>query len=193
MAKPKKHKLPAQKLPQSRGEADGLLAEIGALERQIAMIDAELAATVEQLTESARTHADPLAAERDARVKALAAWAEANKSTLLEGDRRSHALAHGTVGWRRTPPAVKVADDALDAVIAELQRRRLSDLLRVTTSLDKAAILKAPARVEGIAGIAIEGGEFFFAQPRELGTELQLARGRVKRAAVPASTTEIQP
>lgn len=193
MAKAKKHKLPAQPLPQSRGEADQLLAEIGALERVIAGIDGGLAEEVGRLTEAARAKADPLAAERDAKVKALAGWAEANKATLLEGDRRSHALAHGTVGWRKTPPAVKVADDQLDAVIRQLRQRRLSFLLRVTTALDKAAILKEPARIAGIAGITVEGGEFFFAQPRDAATELQLARGRVKRADATSPAADAQP
>lgn len=174
-------KAAAHPLPTSRIEAEDLLAAIGLRVRALEKIDGELTAQVAGLKLIAQAKAEPLAAEVNAMFKALAKWAARERDELLAGDRRSVDLASGTIGWRKTPPRVVVADEDIQHVVKQLQKRGLARFLRTEVNLDKQAILKEPDALLGMDEISVEDGEFFYATPREFATELQLTGGRVKR------------
>lgn len=171
MARKPRLKAVAQAVPQTREEADRLLGEIGALTREVERIEADLTDTVALAKESAKEKAAPLADALKSKFAALTAWAEANKSELLQGKRRSLTLTQGMIGWRWGNPAVKVGRGQDEAVVSTFTRLGLSDLLRVETSLDREAILKRPEAIEGIAGISIEQVESFFAKPLDVKVE----------------------
>jgi phage host-nuclease inhibitor protein Gam len=174
--------------PRTREGADALLFEIGSQLRSLEAIDRELEAKVAAAHERAKERATPIADVLNANFKALADWARASKDTLLVDGKRTHQLASGWVGWRATPPKVEIDKDHEAAVIATLRKRQLDALLRIETSIDKQAVLRAPGLVEGIAGLAITTSELFWAQPRDASAEMQLAGGRARRA--PLATKE---
>lgn len=176
-------KVAVDQVPASREDADRLLGEIGALQRRIETIDIELTDAVALAKAEASRKAKPLADELKAKLGVLATWAEASRGELLDGKRRSAAMSQGTIGWRMGMPTVKVSRGQEEALIATFQRLGLSSLLRERVELDKEAILKAPDRIEGIAGIGIEQVESFWAKPLDVRTELATTSVKLKGVA----------
>lgn len=183
-------KAAAQPVPQSQEEADRLLGEIGALSREVARIEADLTDQVERAKAAAKQQAAPLAEAIKAKFQALTAWAEANKAELLGGKRRSLQLTHGAIGWRWGSPAVRIKRGCEEAVVTTLERLGLDRFLRVKRELNREAILEDPAAVEGIAGVAIERAESFWAKPAEMEIEQVATVQKLTGAAVAASGEE---
>ncbi len=173
MRKPVRIKARAQEVPQTREEADRLLGEIGALSREIERVEADLTDQVARLMDQAKAASSPLGEALKSKFAALTAWAEAHKGELLDGKRRSVGMTHGTIGWRMGTPAVKVARGQEETLVKTLLRLDLGRFLRTAVTLDKEAILKDPAAVEGIVGLTVEQKETFFAKPLDVELEQQ--------------------
>lgn len=177
-------KAKAEAVPSSREEADTLLGQIGALQREVERIEADLSDQVSRSKADAKKRADPLVKQAEAKFVALMAWANASRETLLVEGRKSLALSQGTIGWRRAPPAVRVEKGQEDAVIAALEAAGLTDLLREVVELDKEAILREPARVGGIPDIMVEQAEHFWIKPLDVRVERKATSAKVTGAAV---------
>lgn len=178
-------KAPAVPVPQTREEADKLIGEIGAFQRDIDLAKAAAEEKIAVIKAAYEAEIGPKAAEVLAKFQAVMAFAAANRDSLLEKGRKSVELSQGVLGWRLGNPAVKLAKGVTeDSLVATFQRLKLDDLLRVTTELDRQAILKEPSRIEGIAGIAVEQDETFFLKPLEVTTETTARAGKLVGAAV---------
>jgi phage host-nuclease inhibitor protein Gam len=177
-------KAPALPVPASREEADRLLGDLGALQRELDHIDADLTATCAAAKLAASKAAAPIADEIRRRFSALGIWAEEHRSRLLEGDRKSVALGQGVIGWRWGMPTVRIARGQEEAVIEELARRALGHLIRTRQEVDREAVLRAPELVADLTGIVVEQIETFFAKPLDLESEQVRTVRRAKVARV---------
>ena len=101
-------------------------------------------------------------AERMAELEAgIKAYATAHKAELTNGKGKTAAVGSGFIKWRSARGSVQISSN-VEAVIAELKRRRLSRLIRVKYEVNKTAVMDSAALLEKrpIDGLQIiKGGE----------------------------------
>lgn len=173
MARKVKAQATPVKVPQTREEAAEFIAVIGRHQRERQRIEARLNDDIEamkaQAERRAKFHGDSILVL----AQGLEVWAAANRAALTEGGKRKTAeLSTGELRWRMTPPSVAIK--SAKAVIGALMTHGLDRFLRRKIEIDKEAILKEPAAVAGIAGIAISQREEFVIVPNE--TKLEEVR-----------------
>ena len=155
-------------VPQSREEAAKYVHDIGALQRRIIRIEAEMNDLVAEAKKEAEESASPLRAEMEQLTNGLRIWADANRDTLTEQGRRKYAdLGTGRIEWRFSPPRVTIR--GLEQVIERIKALGLSaKFLRVKEEVNKEAMLAAPETAQSIVGVAIgTAGESFSVEPFE--------------------------
>ncbi len=182
MAKKKSITAAAVGVPKDRGAADALLGDIGQLKRELEKIDLDLTEVVANARAAASERAKPLAAELKAKVAALAAYAEAHRAELLPPGRRSVSLSQGVIGFRYSSPKVDVVRGQEESVIATLERLDLIDFIRIEKTLNREAILAAPERIEGLAGICVVQTESFYVKPLDVSSEEAVTTRKVTDA-----------
>ena len=165
MAKKIKAKASSAPIPKDRQEASSFIAEIGRIEREITRIDADLKDELATIKERVEDQALPLVMRKSALFEGLQIFCEANRAELTSGKSKTVSFPAGAVSWRLRPPKVNLRGK-LENIIAVLREKGLRSLLRVTYEVNKEAILAAPDKVEGIAGISIaSAGEDFAVEP----------------------------
>jgi len=171
-AKVTRIKTPAAKaeIPQSREAAVEAVAEIGRRQRERKRIETnmndEIAGIKARYEEEARPHNDAI----KGLTEGVHIWCEANRAGLTEnGKVKSANLASGDVGWRTSPPKVKVT--GVQAVIELLKNLKLFQFLRVKEEINKEAMLADPQTAQGVKGVEIIQAEEFWIKPFE--TELE--------------------
>jgi phage host-nuclease inhibitor protein Gam len=158
-------KTPAACVPQSREEADTLLARLGVLVRDRQVVQAAHDEAVAAAKAKAEREAAPIDAEIAEATRLIQAWAEANRSDLTKGGRtKTVKMPAGALCWRAGRARLVVTDEA--AAVAALEKGNHVAMLSRKVTLDRAALLKNPQIVEDVPGISIAvGGEEFVAEP----------------------------
>lgn len=189
---------PPDVAPLSLAEADLCLREKGQIaaraERLKADCDAAIARVKEKYSEMLFVEVAGVPVSFASRIKALdeglAAFADRHREELLEGEAKSRALNHGTIGWRKSAPSLapaeakgsasgnkKLLEKVIGFVTEKLARFGLFEagtvsFLRIKVEFDKPALLAAVTRQEidraelRKAGFLLdEGGDVFFAEP----------------------------
>lgn len=164
-AKKKSARAPAFRAAQSREEAELLLADIGASQRELTRIRADMNEQISTIKAQFEEAAKPFKLAIDEKVDALHMWAEANRDKLLTKGSKTVELATGVIQWRMLPPSVRIS--GVGAVMEILKLKNLSRFLRVKEEINKDAILAEPAAVIDVTGISIQQTEEFIAKPFE--------------------------
>jgi phage host-nuclease inhibitor protein Gam len=173
MSKTKKRlKKPELPVPQTLAEAEALLYRIGLTERSVAVLESEMNGMLASIKDGFEKRAAPLVESIEADVAALHAWAEANRSTLLDAGKKTAQIATGEIGWRRTPPAVRIS--GVKAVIAALKTLGLKRFIRVKEEIDKDAMKKEPDVAAAVPGVKLTQQEEFWIKP--FGSEIERSR-----------------
>lgn len=147
--------------PQSREEAELMLARLGTIQRQQALIASALEETVSGQRQTAEAEARPLSEEAAQLTRGLQLWAEANRPSLTQDGRtKTVKLATGEIAWRARPPSVKLKDQP--GVIERLVQLGLARFLRTKTEINREAMLAEPSVASEVPGVTIssEGEEF---------------------------------
>ncbi len=149
------------RVPQSREEAEQMLARLGEIQREQTLLSAALEESIQ--AERARVEAQnlPLKAEGEGLVRGIQLWAEANRPGLtLDGRTKTVKLATGEIAWRARPPSVKIKDQP--GVIERLVQLGLMRFLRVKQEINREAMLAEPSLAGALPGVTIgsEGEEF---------------------------------
>lgn len=166
MASPaRKMKAPALNIPQSVDEAEALLGDLGKLQREVAAIEGKMNDRLAKVKADYEQKAAPSNEKVEQQFKALQAWAEVHKKSLLEGDSKTVRLGTGELGWRTSPAAVTLSKVA--AVLKALKARKLKRFIRTKEEVNKDAILADTKGVEGVKGIKISKAEHFWVKPFE--------------------------
>lgn len=161
--KKKKLKADALEMPTTREEAEKLLGDIGAIQREVIQLEACANDELAKIKEVAEALVRPLNEEIEAKFAALHAWAEANRGELLKDGGKTAKLATGELLWRVTPPAVTIK--GAEFVVDRLKQHGLDRFVRTKEEPNKAAMLDDPDAVKGIKGISITQREEFVAKP----------------------------
>ena len=136
------------------GEATKLVARLGEIQRDQALIKAALEEAIAAAKNDAAARHRQLQAEADDLTRQVQLWAEAHRHELtLEGRTKTVRLASGLVCWREQPPRVVLNDVA--AVTEELVARGLKQFLRTKLEISKEAMLAEPGIATMVPGVAI--------------------------------------
>ncbi len=182
-------------VPQSDAEAEMMIAQLGALQRDQAALQAKHDGVVAELEAAHAVAVRGFQDRQMAMIEGLAIWASAHRERLTNGGRtKTVQLATGSILWRDGRFSVKhrglKADDVVQAVsdrIVELERAAdaarkggqraeaaaligdiagLECFLRTKIELDKAAMLADRERAETISGVTVpRGPEEFAVEP----------------------------
>lgn len=172
--KTKRLKGPEIPTPASLAEAEELLAEIGRKQREVQRIEAAMSDRMAEIKAASEAEAGPLTESIEAGFASLQAWAEAHRSTLLERDRKTVRIATGELGWRTTPPSVRVT--GAKAVLTALRALGLDRFIRTKEELDKEAIRREPEAIAHVKGVSLVQQEEFWVKPFE--SQIERARAR---------------
>lgn len=173
MSKPRKNKRPtyAASIPQDADQANAMVRQIGAWQRDVTRLETDMNETIAGIREEFESRAQPIKAMADAYIDAVQVWAEANRAALTRnGKVKSAQLPAGAIEWRTTPPSVRIT--GLDAVLQRLRKAFGDAFIRTREDPNKEAILATPTDhpVRQLEGITIAQREEFAVVPHE--TEL---------------------
>lgn len=155
-------------VPQTREEAAKYVHDIGAAQRRIARIEADMNDAIASAKNQAENLATPLRTEVETLTQGLRIWADANRDALTDGNKRKYAdLGTGKIEWRFSPPKVTIR--GLEQVIERIKALRLGEkFLRVKEEINKEAMLAEPETAQSIVGVFIgSAGESFSVEPFE--------------------------
>ena len=141
-------------IPQTTAQAEAALARLGAIQRDLAVIQAAMEERVTGEKRLGEAEAKPLVAEAEVLTQGLRLWAEAHRDALTDGGRTKTArLATGEVCWRTRPPRVTIRDAA--AVLEACAQLHLHRFVRTKTEVDKEAMLREPGVARQVPGVSI--------------------------------------
>ena len=130
------------KVPRTLADATAMLERLAALSASIAQSEARRNKAIAEANAEADKAQDPLLAERKAIAQKLAPWWKRAGTKLAGDSRKSIELGGCMIGTRKGKDTLSVAGDQ-KAIVTKLKGLRWAKkLLRVTTNLDKPAILK---------------------------------------------------
>jgi phage host-nuclease inhibitor protein Gam len=152
-------------VPQSREAAAEMLAAIGADQRELDRIAADMNGELSRIKTDAEAKAKPIQERIVASTEGLKVWAEANRDALTDGGKVKTAdLGTGKIAWRVRPPSVTLR--GVDDILARLKALDLTRFIRTKSEVDKEAMLKEPEVARQVAGVSIGSeGEDFIVEP----------------------------
>lgn len=156
-------------VPQTKNDANALLALIGVRNAKLESIQARRDERIAAANRRASEESAPLMAERDGLVQALAAYCEAHRDELTDGGKvKTAKFMAGEVSWRFTPPAVSLK--GVPKIIEAIKARRLAKkFLRVTYTVNKEAMLEEQELARSISGVSIGQREELIFRPNKGG------------------------
>ncbi len=137
-------------VPETLAEANALLVKLGEYERELAATALTLEAAIAGAKEAANKIAGPVEAAYAATEKALQAFATRERKTLLPDQKKSVILPGGEFGWRTTPGKVSISKTVAESIVDNLKNLGLTKYLRVTTEVDREALLKDRPTLQGV-------------------------------------------
>ncbi len=165
MANKPRIKSDAVPTPGTQVEAEDMVAQIGALQRQVVSIESAMNDELSAIKRGFEEEALPLNAKIEELFLGVKAWAETNRSDLCKGTRKTVNLTSGEISWRKTPK--KVSLKKIPDVIQALKSLSLDRFIRTKEEVDKEAILNDADAVQGVRGITISQKEEFIVKPFE--------------------------
>lgn len=147
--------------PQSREEAEQMLARLGEIQREQLLLSAALEETIQAERTRVEAQAAPLRTEGEQLQRGIQLWAEAHRPSLTqEGRTKTVKLATGEISWRARPPSVKIKD--LPNVLERLIQLGLARFVRLKQEVNREAMLAEPSVATAVPGVTIssEGEEF---------------------------------
>ena len=152
--------------PHDRDEADKLIFELGKEHRERAALEIKMNGALALIKDDYETQAAPINQKISALMAALQTYCEANRAELCPGKLKTVKFGNGEVSWRFRPP--KVTLRGVKKIIEWCRAHRRNRFLRVTTEVNKAAMLAHPESANGIPGVKIgSAGEDFVVKPFE--------------------------
>ncbi|ALG71115.1 hypothetical protein VY88_03180 [Azospirillum thiophilum] len=156
---------PAPTRVRTADQAAAVVGRIGVAQVQLGRLKAAAEVAVAQAKLAYEEAAAPLRAKVSADTELLRGYFEANRASLLTGGKKSVALATGTMGLKKAPPKLVVADAGALLTLLEADRK-LRRFIRTKNEVDQAALLAEPKVAATIDGVTIEGGDdAFYVKP----------------------------
>lgn len=148
--------------PASLAEVNKDLFRLGSVDRLIASIENTFAEEVARLRKAADAKLASLVTEREDLMTGINLFADANRASILEADKKSVELSAGVIGWRFSPTKVEFGRGGAEKALATIKGLELKKFIRVKESVDKEALLRDRPVIEGIR---FTQKEEFFCEP----------------------------
>lgn len=187
MAKTSKVKAAAPEfpVPQSIDEVNHAIDTIGAHQRELQKLEAEMNEKISGIKAEYGLRAEPFVAEIKALAAGVQVYCDAHRGELTQGMKVKFArLAAGEVTWRLGNPAVRIKKGISEETILQLLRGlKRTEYIRTREELDKEAILGASevrsaldelvfspgkpkvVQVAGLAELTVQQAESFAIKP----------------------------
>lgn len=166
MVSKKTIKTDAITMPNDKEEAEAWLLRVGKLQNEVQRIEADMNDKIAKLKAQYQDKANDVNEEIQRKFKGIHAFAEANKTDLLDGKAKTAKLSSGELSWRKSTPSVSIRKQL--EVIDALKAAGMTDLIRTKEEVNKDAILSSDenkARASSIKGINISQKETFSIKP----------------------------
>jgi hypothetical protein len=151
--------------PRSLAAATVLAERFAAIEGAIGTIDAMRAELIARANADADKAVESLITERDALRDKLGAWWPTAAAALTKGKRKSIELGGCIIGSRSQRVSLNIAGDEAQ-IVAVLEKRKWAEpLLRKTTAIDRAAVLKS---IDGVYAKQLAAMGFSKKEPGDL-------------------------
>jgi phage host-nuclease inhibitor protein Gam len=157
---------PAVQRPKTWDDVDALVHLMARADADVADFKASADEKVRAVGAGLQKQIAPLLALREALEDAVETFASGHRRDF--GDARSMALAHGRLGWRSTPPAVKLLRPA-EEILALLKERGLGKAILVTERPSKDILATYPEDLLRELGVRVTQHDDFFVEFAEAG------------------------
>lgn len=151
-----------------RAQCEGALAEIAALDRKAAAIEAEMQEKIDAAKAQASQLAAPLAARRKELADAVAVYAKLNKQELFSKT-KSLDLGFGIIGFRTSTKVVQVNGITAEMTLEKLHQYNLADGIRVKEEVNKEAALGWPDERLELVGLKRQQSNTFYIEIKKEG------------------------
>ncbi|EGJ49021.1 host-nuclease inhibitor Gam family protein [Desulfocurvibacter africanus] len=143
-------------------EANAVLAEIAAVRRTLAGIEAELNTRIDQAKKLSEAAAAKHLERLQALESGLLAFAEYNKDELFQ-DRRTRELDFGALGYRKSSEIKPITKSTWEMVLGNLRDMGFSEAVRSKEEVDKDVLRTWPdGRLEIVGARRVEKDTFWF-------------------------------
>ena len=155
-------KVKLENIPQTWEEADKLLGEMAARQREVDRIQIDLEGRIDGLKQQAKEAAKDHQAAIAEAEKRLGLFADAHKADF--GKQKSRELTSGVIGWRQST-VTKLLHGAAETV-RRLMAMGLAQCVRQKEpEVDKMALRGLSTEQQEMAGVSITSKDTFFWEP----------------------------
>lgn len=139
--------------PQSAEEARALLEEVTSLQLQIEAMELRAEKTATRLRERTATRIAPLSDEISRKLRQLAEFATANRTTLTDSGSKTIELGGGNkISWRLRPASLEF--DCPEAeVINALKAINRKDLINIKETVNREKLEAEPSIIKSLQGV----------------------------------------
>jgi len=153
------------------GQANEALAEIAGIKRQIAAIEADMNAAIDQVKAQSEAQAAPLQARITVIEGGLQAFAEYNKKTLF-ADKRSRDLDYGVIGYRKSSQIKPKVKHTWEMVLGLLKDMKFGSAIRTKEEVNKEELATWPTeRLDLVGARRVDKDAFWYETSQEKITE----------------------
>lgn len=157
-------------------EATVAVAEIAALDREVAAIESDMQAEIDAAKARARQRAAGASARRAELANAVAVWAKLHKDELFSAA-KTLDLGHGKIGFRASTAIVQERGVTVEMSLDRLHELGMSDGIRLKEELNKEQMLAWPDERLALVGVKRQQRDTFFIDiPQEAVPEGDVAK-----------------
>ncbi len=155
-------------VPQTREQCNDAIRQLGALQRNLARLSADLGDAQAAVKEEFETRAEPLRNRAQELFNGLQMYSEGHRAALTDNYKvKTVVFTTGEVCWRLDTPSVRLLEDEA-RVIAECEVFGLDHFVRRTPTLDKNAIKADLENALRLEGLRIVQNEKFEVKPFDM-------------------------
>ena len=144
-----------------KSEATVAVAEIAALDREIAAIERDMQAEIDAAKARARQRAASASARRADLANGVAVWAKLHKEELFSSA-KTLDLGHGKIGFRASTAIVQERGVTVEMSLARLHELGMPDGIRLKEELNKEHMLAWPDAQLALVGVKRQQRDTFF-------------------------------
>lgn len=142
-------------------QAEGALAEMAAIDRKLAIIEASMNTAIDAAKTHARQEGEPLLERRKALADAVGTFAALNKSDLFTRQ-RSLDLAFGVIGFRQSAQLAQQTRITAAMTLEKLREYGFTDAIRTKDEVNKEAMAGWPDERLELVGMKRRHLDTFF-------------------------------
>ena len=145
----------------NKTEATVAVAEIAALDRQMAAIECDMQAEIDAAKARARQCAASVVSHRVELANGVAVWAKLHKEELFK-NAKTLDLGHGRIGFRASTAIAQERGVTVEMSLARCHELGLTDGVRLKEELNKERMLAWPDERLSLVGVKRQQRDTFF-------------------------------